>query len=180
MIHLIFAFVYDKFDYFLFRTDLEEVTIDSNASWYPVSVKQEVKQEDTEPNACASGGPPPKRMKSVDSAIASPMSISNPSTPSSFKPPTPASCNSSVSGQGPKTPQSMTSVSTSSSDPKFAVPSPVNMAMTPSSQPNLVRLQSVPIPSSSRSDGPCHLAPQGMFFTFYRYSVDSVYVLHEE
>ena len=83
------------------------------------------------------------------------MSITNPSTPNSYKPPTPVqqSCTSNAL-QGPKTPQSHPGI-TGIGDQKFAVPSP-----PVSSQPQLIRQQSLPtVPN--RPDGSCHLAPQG-------------------
>ena len=158
---------------------MEEVTIDASASWKPVSLKQEVKQEDRNlnVNSCAGGGggsaPPPKRLKSVESGIDSPMSISNPSPPvnPNFKPPTPGgggtpnnACTPN-SLQGPKTPQCHSGLTTpTSGDPKFAVPSPVGMnSGTVSSQPQLVRQQSVPsIAVSNTQQNACHLNTQGM------------------
>ena len=125
---------------------MEEVTIDSNGSWKPVSIKQEIKQE--EDSSC-SNGPPPKRMKSVDSTMSSPMSITNPSTPGSYKPPTPATCGT----VGPKTPQNLPMSSTPNND-KFALPSPL------ASQPQLLRQQSLTA-TASRTDGSCHLSPPG-------------------
>jgi len=139
----------------LSKTEAEEVTIDANATWKPVSIKTEIKHEDNDFNNCSSG-PPPKRLKSVDSNIASPMSITNPSTPGSYKPPTPLSCNSS----GPKTPNPVSNTTLTTYDSKFAVPSPVNMGGPVSSQPQLIRQQSAPITPSNRADGPCHLGPQ--------------------
>lgn len=142
----------------LLRTELEEVTIDSSASWKPVSAKQEIKHEDAESASC-SGAPPAKRLKSVENGMASPRSITNPSTPGSYKPPTPAQSCTPNSMQGPKTPQQCHStipVSTSV-DPKFAVPSTASM-----SQPQLLRQQSLPAgATNNRPDSNCHLAPSG-------------------
>ena len=125
-------------------------------------------------------GPPPKRLRSVDSSICSPMSITNPSTPGSYKPPTPATYKPPTpaarpitpsSTPGPKTPQSnnMNTVVMSSSSSlnnndssKFAVPSP---SMHPvSSQPQLLRQHSQASTSSVNPQStPCNLtASQGM------------------
>ena len=123
-------------------------------------MKQEIKQEEID--SC-SGAPPPKRMKSVESNIASPMSMTNPSTPGSYKPPTPVQSCTPNPLQGPKTPQSHPSLTaTAGGDQKFAVPSPVGLVPVVTSQPQLVRQQSLPAgPPSNRPDGSCHLAPQG-------------------
>ena len=145
---------------------MEEVTIDSSASWKPVStpIKQEIKSEDDSMSCSGTPGPPPKRLRSVDSTIASPMSITNPSTPGSYKPPTPAArpCTPS-STPGPKTPQPQTNPSimtSSNNDAKFTAPSP---AMHPaSSQPQLLRQQSQSM--TSPSPVTCNLtAAQGNF-----------------
>lgn len=146
----------------LSRTEVEEVTIDSGASWKPVSIKQEVKQEDAETNSCASStAPPPKRLKSVDSSIASPMSITNPSTPGSFKPPTPARpC---TPSSAPKTPQNNTiTATTTTGDSTFAVPSPMDIHQAVS-QPQLIRQQSLPATGTSRPDPTCHLTAPGIY-----------------
>lgn len=138
------------------------MTLDSSASWKPVAIKQEIKQEETESSGTCSGAPPPaKRIKSVDSGVASPMSIGNPATPGSYKPPTPVQPCTPNSLQGPKTPQQCHSGVSSSThmDPKFIVPSPVAM-----SQPQLVRQQSLPVNgSNNRPENNCHLAPTGKF-----------------
>ena len=135
-------------------------------------------------------GPPPKRLRSVDSAICSPMSITNPSTPGSYKPPTPASYKPPTpasykpptpasykpptpsgrpitpsSTQGPKTPQSSNHnnnvvMSSSNSDTKFAVPSPSMLPV--SSQPQLLRQHSQSSTSINQQSTPCNLtAAQG-------------------
>ena len=139
------------------------MTIDASASWKPVSIKQEVKQEERNLNSCPSTAPPPKRLKSVESNIDSPMSISNQSPPVNFKPPTPGgtsnSCTPNPSLQGSKTPQCHSGLTTpTSGDPKFAVPSPVGMAPV-SSQPQLVRQQSVSssVPVSNAQQNTCHI-----------------------
>ena len=156
---------------FLFRTEVDEITVDSEASWKPFNPnKQEIKQEDADATNSCSGGPPPKRLRSVDTSIASPMSVGNPATPmsvgnpptpNSYKPPTPANrpCTPS-STPGPKTPQSNTSMSSTTSDSKFAVPSPMSSIHPVSSQPQLLRQQSQT--TSTNQNTPCNLsAAQG-------------------
>jgi hypothetical protein len=167
-----------------FRTDVDEITVDSEAIWKPFNPnKQEIKQEDADASNSCSGGPPPKRLRSVDTSIASPMSVGNPATPmsvgnpptpnsykpptpnaykpptpNSYKPPTPANrpCTPS-STPGPKTPQSNTSMTSSSNDSKFAVPSPMSSMHPVSSQPQLLRQQSQP--TSTNQNTPCNLTP---------------------
>lgn len=169
-------FIFLIFIYFFpYRTEVEEVTIDSSASWKPVSSKPEIKQEEPEPPTCISAAPPPKRLKSVDSSIASPMSVAtNPSTPG---PPTPAApCTpGSVSG-APRTPQN---TSISSTDSTFAAPSPMDIQSN-TSQPQLIRQQSLPpiTSPSNRSDTNCHLSPPGAFSIFlHRLNIRWSYLL---
>lgn len=143
-------------------------------------------------------GPPPKRLRSVDSSICSPMSITNPSTPGSYKPPTPATYKPPTpaarpitpsSTPGPKTPQSnnnnnMNTVVMSSSSSinnsdssKFAVPSP---SMHPvSSQPQLLRQHSQASTSSVNPQStPCNLAAsQGMLFRKFSLKLFLILVL---
>ena len=153
--------------YFSFRTDVEEVTIDSTGSWKPVSIKSE---KSDELDSC-SGGPPPKRLKSEPgstplSNVASPMSTGNPTTPNAYKPPTPSQQSNRMTPnqQGPKTPQSNL-MNKSTPSPASSLP-----GSSVSSQPQLVRQQSSSVSTPAGCADSCHLGVQGEWQKFKRES----------